>query len=181
MTQWPQVQVDPTWCLLLDGFDPDVERAREVVAAIADGRIGLSGAPLVEHDTARRWALGNGVYDGEGSESHLLAGPVGFHLPHALHPEGGLRRAVDLQSGVLTEEARTATGVIRSLRFCSLARPGLAVARILDIDEDAGPVLQPSTEGSAGEGGCVHEAGDDVQWLAAGASTGGGIVAAAVD
>lgn len=181
MTRWPEVKLDPRWCLLLDGFDPDVERAREVLAALADGRIGVGGATLVEHDLARRWAFGNGVYDGDGSKTHLLAGPVGFRLPHALHPHGALRRVVDLRAGVVTEEARTPKGVIRSLRFCSLARPGLAVARIIGIDEEAGPVLRPPTEGSSGEEGWVQTAGTNVEWMAVGAATGGGIVAAAVD
>lgn len=176
MVRVASIEADPRWCLVLDGFDANLERAREVLAAIADGRIGLGGAPLVEHDAVRRWAYGNGVYDGNGPETHLLAGPVGFHLPHRLDVDGGLRRVVDLRAGVVSEEAASAVGVIRSLRFCSLARPGVAAVRIVQADGDNGPVLQPSTEGTAAEQGRDEEA-----WMAANASTGGGIVAVAVE
>ncbi len=171
------VDIDPLWCLVLDGFDPELERVREVVAALADGRVGIGGATLASHPGQRRWALACGVYDGEGPQTHLLPGPVGLHLPYRLDPGAQLRRVLDLRTGVLCEEAVCDAGPMRAVRFCSLARPGVTVMRALCPDGRHGPLLQPSTDGAVADEG--NDAG--VAWMrVTGASpASGGMVAAA--
>ena len=56
------IEVDPLWCLVLEGFDPTTERIRSAIASLAGGRVGVSGATLACHAGERRWALASGVY-----------------------------------------------------------------------------------------------------------------------
>ncbi len=175
----PPVELDPLWCLVFDGFDADQERRREALLALANGNLGCGGATLSAHPTERRWLLVNGLYDGEGAESRLLAGPVGWHLPYQLDPGAMLRRVLDLRRGVVYEEASTDAGIVRTLRFASMAEPSLLVMRAVTPDERLAPLLTPST-GSA----VLARAADgaDVAWMSAGATDGiGGVVAAAVE
>lgn len=172
----PRVDVDPLWCVVLDGFDPDLERAREALVALANGRVGVGGATLARHPTQRRWAFASGVYDGDGPETHLLPGPVGIHLPYNLEPGGAFRRVLDLRTGVLHEDATCDAGPVRALRFSSLARPGLAVMRAECPDTPAGPLLLPP----AGSVVVDEDANGDVTWMratAASAASGGLAVA----
>jgi hypothetical protein len=37
------VDVDPLWCIVLEGFDPQTERVRGALMALADGRVGVGG------------------------------------------------------------------------------------------------------------------------------------------
>jgi trehalose/maltose hydrolase-like predicted phosphorylase len=124
-----RVDVDPEWTLAIDGFDPILERAHEAVLTLADGSIGTSGSPLEHNAAASPHLLVGGVYGGEGAESRLLEGPRWSHLEGELDRDG-LRRVLDLRSGLLFEESavRDAAGV-RSVRFSSMSRPGTVALR----------------------------------------------------
>jgi trehalose/maltose hydrolase-like predicted phosphorylase len=164
---------------VIDGFDPDLERFRAAVLSVADGEIGIGGATLANHAGGRRWMVAGNVYSESGPETHLLPGPVGFHLPYRISPGASLRRVLDLRAGVLHERALVEQGEIRTVRFASLARPRTKVMRAACPDDAAGPALLPAVDGVA------VAAGDDgdVEWMSARAASGvgGGIVAAALD
>ena len=169
--------VDPLWCVVLEGFDSSRERVREALAALADGRVGLGGATLAGHPGERRWAVAGGVYEGDGPATHLLPGPVGFHLPYEIEQGAPLRRVIDLRSGVVWEHCVTDAGALHAVRFASLARPGLSVLRAQCPDSRRGPPLKPSTDGTVAEQGVDG----DVTWMTALSTSpaGGGIAAAA--
>ena len=173
------VDVDPRWCIVVEGFDPQTERVRGALMALADGRVGVGGASLAGHAGERRWTVAGGVYKGDGPETHLLPGPVGFHLPYRLAPGAALRRVLDLRTGVLSETIVTDAGAATAVRFCSLARPGVSAMRAHCPDSRAGPLLLPSTDGDVSEEG----ADGDIVWMSAsgGSDASGGIVAAAHD
>jgi trehalose/maltose hydrolase-like predicted phosphorylase len=171
------VDVDPRWCIVVEGFDPQTERVRGALMALADGRVGVGGASLAGHAGERRWTVAGGVYKGDGPETHLLPGPVGFHLPYRLAPGAALRRVLDLRTGVLSETIVTDAGAAHAVRFSSLARPGVSVMRAHCPDSRAGLLLLPSTDGDVSEEG----ADGDIVWMSAsgGSEASGGIVAAA--
>ena len=121
----PFVEPDPEWTIVVEGVDPAHERAREAVLTLADGRIGTSGAPLLGHPAAAPRVLVGGVYDGKGSASRLLEGPVWSILGGDLGPGSTPRRVLELRTGTLVEETELADGqFVRSIRFSSAARPG---------------------------------------------------------
>ncbi len=172
---------EPGWAVERHGFDLDRLRVNGAVFAVADGRIGISGASLASHPELRRWVLANGIYTGSGAETRLLGGPVAAQLPFAMASEPGLRRVLDLRSGLLWEEVLTTDGPLTSVRFASLAQPGTLVLRArLPGPCPSGPRLVGPDDETDLRGG---EVGDTV-WMAV-AATGdgaaGGIVAAAVD
>lgn len=170
--------VDATWCFVLDGFDPEQERAREALLALADGRVGMSGTTLADHPGARRWTIAIGLYAAEGPETHLLPGPVSMHLPHRIAPGAPLRRVLDLRRGVLQEDFEVDDGAVRTLRFAALARPGLSVLRAEVPTRPTGPLLVPSTDGAIAEEG--HHEG--VAWASSTADgTDGGMTVAATE
>jgi trehalose/maltose hydrolase-like predicted phosphorylase len=124
----PVVNPDPEWTLVVEGLDPAHERAHASLMTLADGRIGTSGSPLLDHPVARRHVLVGGVYDGKGSVSRLLEGPVWSGVGGKLNSRRQLRRVLDLRAGVLFEEVSLADRqFLRSIRLSSLARPGTVV------------------------------------------------------
>lgn len=174
----PLVEMDPGWCLALDGLDPAREPAREALVALANGSIGVSGAPLASHGAGRRWTLVNGLYDGEGPGSGLIAGPVGLHLPYQITDGASLRRILDLRAGLLSEEVTTDAGPVHALRFTSLADPHLVVVRATTPDDRTAALLEPATNGSVNG----HGWDGDVAWMVAGAEDGvGGLAVAALE
>jgi trehalose/maltose hydrolase-like predicted phosphorylase len=170
------VELDAAWCLVLEGFDPDLERSREALVALADGRVGTGGAMLAHHPGQRRWAVAIGLYSGDGPETHLLPAPVGLHLPYPVEPGASFWRVLDLRTGVLYEDLECDAGTVRAVRFSSLARPGTSVMRAVCPDRRDGPLLLPSTDGT------ITDAGDEdgVGWArVAAVGTAGGITVAA--
>ena len=71
----PAVTDDPAWRLVVDGFDDGAERAHESLLAISDGMLGTTGAPLRAHPETRSQVMVAGMYDGDGAQTTLLAGP----------------------------------------------------------------------------------------------------------
>ena len=171
----PSVVPDPGWGLSVEGFDRERERVQEALFVLADGDIGTSGAPIVAHESARPWVIASGVYDLDGPETHPLCGPFTARFRGNLD-DGGLRRTLDLRTGVVAEVAATDEGPIKVVRFSSLARPGTMVERVV-APAGLEPVLplSPPSDGGAVDEGTVGP----VQWIRV-AATAGGITAAAV-
>ena len=188
LRELPQHDPVPGWSLAIDGFDVEAVRVRSTLLALADGRLGSSGAPLADHPSARRWVLAMGVYQGDGPETHLLSAPVAFALPFELGPDTRLRRVLDLRTGVLHEQMTASEGTlpkirragssvpssVSSIRFSSLVRPGTAVLRAACPDGRATtPLLPPADDAVLDEG-----SEGSARWMRVAATTGG--VAAAV-
>ncbi len=167
----PDAVVQDGWSFVVDAFDPDAGRSNEALLTTADGMIGSNGAPLFTHPSARPELVAAGVYVGEGPGTDLLDGPRWAALPRPLAVGDQVRRVLDLHAGVLGEDV-VGVSRLRSLRFSSLARPGVAVLRA-DVDLPESPdalVLPPANA----ETGVV----DGFQWMAT-LGTGGSITAAA--
>ena len=111
------------WCVVFDGFDPDLERVRESLLTLADGHVGACGATLAAHPGERRWVVAGGVYEGDGPATHLLLGPVGFHLPYRISTASPLRRVLDMRAGVLWEHWVSEDGLGRRERRGGGRRP----------------------------------------------------------
>ena len=92
------------WCVVLDELDDGRERVRDALVALADGRIGIVGTLLGVDATTPRWMAAAGVYDGDGPETHLLAGPVIAPIRAGIEDRTRLRRVLDLHAGVLHED-----------------------------------------------------------------------------
>ena len=166
----PEVVARDGWALVVDAFDPEAGRAKEALLTIADGVIGTNGAPLFMHPAARPELVAAGVYDGKGPRTDLLAGPRWAALARALAPDDRVRRVLDLRSGLLGEHV-IGQGRARSVRFSSLARPGVAVLRA-DVDPPEGsPALAPPARD------VVRGAIDGYEWMTA-HGTDGSITAA---
>jgi trehalose/maltose hydrolase-like predicted phosphorylase len=141
----PDVVVRSGWSLTIDRFDPDAGRANEALLTLADGVIGTSGAPLFAHPAARPAVLAAGVFTGEGSATDLLPGPRWAQLQGSLDATDRVRRTLDLRTGVLSERV-SGTSDVRSVRFSSLARPGVAVLRArVEPAEDSRALVAPDT------------------------------------
>ena len=133
---------DSTWTITLNGeLDPRLERGTEALLAVADGRVGTNGAPVLAHPSAQPRVLVAGVFDGEGPDTHLLEGPIWFRLPGDFPASGMLRRTLELRTGLLHESIDTSDRTVRSVRFSSLAVPGTVVLRA---------VIHPLAEGERG-------------------------------
>ena len=153
---------DPGWGLSAEGLDRERERIQEALFVLADGDIGTSGAPIVADESARPWVIASGVYDLDGPETHLLRGPFTTRFRGNLD-DGGLRRTLDLRTGVMAEVATTDEGPIKVVRFSSLARPGTIVERVV-APAGLEPVLplSPPADGGAVDEGTLGL----VQWIA---------------
>ena len=169
----PEVPAEAGWTLVRDRFDPVRERVTETLLAVADGRVGVTGAPLAAHPSARPTALVAGVYTADGPGSHLLPGPVALRLPYDLPDRPSVRRVLDLRAGVLHEQETTTAGPVSAVRFACLARPGTVVLRAACPDGTATPVLTAPADVADVE----HGTQDGATWLRVRGGT-GGVVAA---
>jgi trehalose/maltose hydrolase-like predicted phosphorylase len=138
----PQVAERAGWSIVVDGIDLQMERSHAAMLTIADGVIGTNGAPLLDHPDTSPEVLAAGVYDGAGAETDLLSAPQWNRVARDLTEHDRVRRVLDLHSAILGE---TVVGDTRlsSVRFSSLARPGLAVLRAHIDPPDASPPLSP--------------------------------------
>ncbi len=149
---------EPTseWTIEIDGLDPANERAMGAVLTLADGYIGTSGAPLFDHPSAPPRVLVSGVYDGKGSSSRLLEGPVWSRLGADLDPDAELRRVLDLRTGTLYEDVQLLDETrTRSLRFSATARPGTVALRVEGpraLLQDQGGLVAPKGRAERQEG-----------------------------
>jgi hypothetical protein len=113
----PDVDLDPGWVLEIEGFDPDRLRVNASLFALADGRFGISGAPLASRPGARRWVLAGNVYVLNGPGTRLLTGPVAMHLPYEMADSPHLRRVLDLRAGVLMHWLRIVPSKVTGKRI----------------------------------------------------------------
>jgi trehalose/maltose hydrolase-like predicted phosphorylase len=120
----PDLDGDPDWTLVFEGLDPRMERVRETILTLADGRVGTRGAPLFDHAASAPGVLYSGVYVGEGPAAELAPCPDWTRVAPARRNRSKLTRRLDLPTGLLREE-----GPLVSLRFSSLARPATVALR----------------------------------------------------
>jgi trehalose/maltose hydrolase-like predicted phosphorylase len=125
----PEVDADPDWTLTVEGFDPQLARVHESLLTVAAGRVGIRGAPALEHPGSQRAVFVAGVYEGEGPETRLTCFDEWPDLPGELPPDPLLRRRLDLRSGVLREDLALPEGPLSLLQLSSLVRPGTAALR----------------------------------------------------
>ena len=120
----PDVDSDPEWTLTFKGLDPHLERVRESILTLADGRLGTRGAPLFDHPAAAPGVLLSGVYVGNGSATELASCPDWTRVAPERRNRPKITRRLDLATGLLHEES-----ALTSLRFSSLARPKTVALR----------------------------------------------------
>lgn len=171
----PGPSASPGWCLDVDG-EGEGAGMSSALASLADGRLGIGGPSVVDEPGVETWALVAGVYDGEGADAHLLPAPVAVGLPFRRAPGGALRRRLDLRTGTLHTHVECEEGLVESVRFTSLRRPGTVVLRA--TIPVLGPGGAPPAVPPPGREADVVEEGD-VSWVAVPATSGGVVVAAA--
>jgi hypothetical protein len=116
------------WTVRVDA-EPRLERVAEALCTLADGRFGTRGSREEDGAGSAPLTLAAGVYHDPGEGTTLLPGPVWTGLDSA-PPDGHDRRELDLHDGLLRRTWRTADGTtLRTLRFASLARPGVVGLR----------------------------------------------------
>jgi trehalose/maltose hydrolase-like predicted phosphorylase len=120
----PDLDGDPDWTLVFEGLDPQLERVRESILTLADGRLGTRGAPLFDHQASAPGVLFAGAYVGEGPATELAPCPDWTRVAPARRNRPRITRRLDLATGLLYEE-----GPLTSLRFSSLARPATVALR----------------------------------------------------
>lgn len=170
----PEVTTRAGWSLVVEGSDVKTERVHEALLTLADGHVGMSGAPLASHPSQHPWVIAKGIYKGNNANTHLLTAPVVFEFGKM---EAGtpLLRVLDLRTGILHERAGVEGDTVESMRFLSLARPTTAILRCrYERAFRVGPTLLPPADDPAYDHGRV----DDATWIRVAASA-GGIAAAA--
>jgi trehalose/maltose hydrolase-like predicted phosphorylase len=119
----PGVQSPEEWTVVVEGFDPKLERVNESLLTLADGRLGTRGTPVAADDVTTPSVLAAGVYEGSGSEEQLAELTQWTRLGER-DDARPTTRTLDLHAGLLRED-----GAIAVTRFSSLARPGTVVLR----------------------------------------------------
>jgi trehalose/maltose hydrolase-like predicted phosphorylase len=172
----PGGRTDRNWTVTVDA-DPRLERVAEALCTLADGRFGTRGSCEEDGAGSAPLTLAAGIYHDPGEGTTLLPGPVWTGL-EAAPPLGHDRNGLDLHGGVLRRTWRTADGaILRTLRFASLARPGVVGLRA------EGPA------GALGAGQALLDPGNGIgfeegrqggiAWARTRSTDGGGITAAA--
>jgi trehalose/maltose hydrolase-like predicted phosphorylase len=149
----------------------------DALCTLADGRFGTRGAREEDGAGSAPLTLAAGVYHDPGAGTTLLPGPVWTGLD-AAPPGGPDHRELDLQGGVLRRTWRTANGaILRTVRFASLARPGVVGLR---ADGPAGALGAGRALLDPGKGTSFEEGRHgDIAWARTRSAAGGGITAAA--
>ncbi len=171
----PAIFEHDAWSLTVDGIDPRTERVHEALLTLADGRIGTSGAPTIQHAAATPLTLVSGLYRGEGPDTTLATAPHWHQLADLKGSVSDIRRTLDFRTGLLREDLGVllSDGTqyrVASVRFLSLPQPGTAVARIsIPAEIPPGiPVLEPA-DTSCVDSGVIGQA----SWVRLGTETGG--------
>lgn len=125
----PAVDEDPAWIVSETGSEPLRRRAIESLFTLGAWGVATRGSAEETAPGAEPMVLAAGVYDGTGTEQHLLPGPVWTHLTVKPAPAHD-RWVLDLRTGVLerTELPDGAAG-LRTLRLASLTVPGVVAMR----------------------------------------------------
>ena len=125
----PLIDAEPGWTLAFASVDPQFERVHGALMTLADGRIGTRGSPSAMHPSTDPSVLASGAYEEDERNGGLVPCPLWAMLDAWLGPTDTSARTLDLRTGTLSEELTIGEGRISTLRFSSLARPGLAVSR----------------------------------------------------
>ena len=132
----PDVDAVPGWSLTVPILSRDSERVEESLLCVSDGRYAVRGDREDNRDGTERGVLVAGVF-GCGSDAmpRLLPGPaftavVGDDTDD--RPEAPGERVLDLRTGLLARRPVAGGPGFRSLRFASVARPGLMLLRVED-------------------------------------------------
>lgn len=127
----PAIPAASPWTIEVVGAEPAKEHIHDTWLVMVDGVTGTLGSPLAAYAPARRGVLVAGVYSDSGPDSDLLRASDWTRLAGELTPEEGMRRVLDLRTGLLHHEARSTSGPFRALSFASRALPGVGVMRAL--------------------------------------------------
>ncbi len=176
----PQIGDEPEWTITMHGFDPEAERVQESLLTLADGRIGTRGSPLGEDPSATSAVLASGIYMDQGPETELLSCPLWNRLSFHMDGQAGLRRTLDLRTGLLRREFSSGGGSLAAVMFSSFARPGIVALRAEGSADllGPGPILLPGAGGPSSDGQ-TGEA-ESARWALV-AGTNGGVAAAAAE
>jgi trehalose/maltose hydrolase-like predicted phosphorylase len=170
----PSIDEDPAWIIREDSGDPLRHRIAETICTL--GAAGLATRGSVEEFAAGATPLvvADGIYRGHGADE-LLPGPLWTGLLIAPVPDRD-ERVLDLRTGVLARRERGGNGTLRTLRFASATRPGVAGLRAeaaLGRLRPGDPLQQPNeTPMSRGRLGPRH-------WARTGPPQGPGVAALA--
>lgn len=128
----------------------------------AAGVVGTTGVPVLAPAGRAPDVVVAGAYDGDGAAVDLLPAPLWDRVDASCDPADRVTLVLDLHSGVLHEcVERAGAGAARSVRFASLARPGI-VALAADgpaAERPGAPLRAPDPDRAAG--------GDEPEpWLA---------------
>jgi trehalose/maltose hydrolase-like predicted phosphorylase len=150
----PIVVEHRAWGLVIEGIDPQLERAHESLLTLADGRLGTRGSVIIDHASGDPAVLMSGVYTRGGAETHLLPGPRW----NTVHLDGGadesIRRVLDLHTGTLHQRLGSGDHLVDAILLSSLVRPATAVLRVRGASRRGARSLEPPEasweEGQAG-------------------------------
>lgn len=155
----PLVDTDPAWTLVIDGEEPGLERVREALLTLADGRLGTRGSVIVEDPDGRPSVLLSGIYAGAGADTTLLHGP-GWNSV-AIAGAAGLepRRILDLHTGTLSQQLAAGPVRVEATLLSSLARPAATALRVRGrgIPPPSLDGLQPPGDASTPDSGVEGE------------------------
>jgi trehalose/maltose hydrolase-like predicted phosphorylase len=126
----PEVCIDPRWAIVERGIDPARHRVTESLFTVTSGGIGIRGSVEEGPDFGDPLVVATGVYAGTGAADGLLHGPDVVDVDLA-PPVAEDRRVLDLRTGTLHRtEVADVEHPLRSLRFGSVARPGVLALRV---------------------------------------------------
>jgi glycosyl hydrolase family 65 len=172
---------EPGWGVEDDGSEPNAIRVNGSRFALADGRIGVSGASLASRTGVRRWVLIADTYILDGPDTHLVTGPIALQLACELAQPEAVDRVLDLHGALLYESEQTTAGPLAAVRFASLARPGTLVCRSWGPAPPGPSVpLTPPELDAVVDAGSTPCAGSTASWMRV-AGAPGGVTAAALD
>jgi len=126
----PGADDDPQWVVVLPGGATARDRPKDAVLTLGAAGIATRGVREEATDGASApIVLAAGVYCGTGESEHLLAGPAWTALRIDPAPVEEVR-VLDLRAGLLIrQESTSATTAVRTVRFMSIARPGVVALR----------------------------------------------------
>ena len=178
----PLVDPDPQWTLTLGDARTLLARVTESLLCISDGRLGTRGSTIVPRSQERPGVRCSGVYRGEGPETHLLSAPLWNTLAIAPQEDGAdVVRTLDLHSGLLAQELRTAQGQLRAVLMSLRDRPGSTLLRVRarGLERVGGAAALQAPADHEQEGQIAAGALRDCEWMRSGDAKGSVIALAA--
>lgn len=173
----PSLDFDPSWTFVWNSKRSNLERVRESLLTVSDGRFGTRGYREEDGSSSNPMVISAGIYNEVGGVENYLIGPRWADLElDAQHHDN--EWVLDLRSGVLLRTQRDRHGGVefRSMRFASMGRPGAmalrAEGRTSQLEPGISLVVPRDTRSS-------HGISANTYWASTESSFGGGITAAA--